>query len=113
MIRNIVVIILLFTSVNFIAQRTNSSPYSYFGVGEEFSVTTVEQSSMGGIGVAFNHYKYLNFTNPAAYADLRYTTYGFGLLNNDLTIKSLKTVMPDSIRHPEIIEFRGFRLSPE
>lgn len=91
MIRNIVVIILLFTSVNFIAQRTNSSPYSYFGVGEEFSVTTVEQSSMGGIGVAFNHYKYLNFTNPAAYADLRYTTYGFGLLNNDLTIKSATT----------------------
>ncbi|PQJ77486.1 hypothetical protein [Polaribacter glomeratus] len=88
MIKKILVAFLLLTSVTFLAQRTNSSPYSYFGIGEEFSGTTVEQSSMGGIGVAFNHYKYLNFTNPAAYADLRYTTYSFGILNNNLTVKS-------------------------
>ncbi|TXD58779.1 hypothetical protein ES044_11325 [Polaribacter sp. IC066] len=91
MIRNIVVIILLFTSVTFTAQRTSSSPYSYFGIGDQFNSATVEQSAMGGIGVAFSHYKYLNFTNPAAYADLRYTTYAFGVLNNDLTIKSVNT----------------------
>lgn len=91
MIRKFVIVILLFTSVNFLAQRTNSSPYSYFGIGEEFNATTVEQSAMGGIGVAFNHYKYLNFTNPAAYAHLRYTTYSIGLLNNDLTVKSTST----------------------
>lgn len=88
MIKKILVAFLLLTSVTFLAQRTNSSPYSYFGIGQEFSGTTVEQSSMGGIGVAFNHYKYLNFTNPAAYADLRYTTYSFGILNNNLTVKS-------------------------
>ena len=88
MIKKILVTFLLLTSVTFLAQRTNSSPYSYFGIGEEFTETTVEQSSMGGIGVAFNHYKYLNFTNPAAYSDLRYTTYSFGILNNDLTVKS-------------------------
>ena len=88
MIKKILVALLLLTSVTFLAQRTNSSPYSYFGIGEEFTSTTVEQSSMGGIGVAFSHYKYLNFTNPAAFSDLRYTTYSFGLLNTDLTIKS-------------------------
>ena len=70
------------------AQRTNSSPYSYFGFGEEFKATTVEQSAMGGIGVAFSNYKFINFTNPAAYADLRFTTYSVGMLNNYLTIKS-------------------------
>jgi hypothetical protein len=91
MIRKILVTFLLLTSLTFLAQRTNSSPYSYFGIGEEFTNTTVEQSSMGGIGVAFNHYKYLNFTNPAAYSDLRFTTYVFGLLNNGLTIKSGST----------------------
>lgn len=88
MIRSIVVIFLLLNSVNFIAQRTSSSPYSYFGIGDQFSPRTIEQNSMGGIGVAFNHYKYLNFTNPAAYADLMYTTYTVGLLNSDLTVKS-------------------------
>ena len=86
MIRNILVVFLLITSIAAMAQRTNSSPYSFFGVGEEFRPLTVEQSAMGGIGVAFSHYKYLNFTNPAAYANLRYTTYSFGLLNNKLTV---------------------------
>lgn len=89
--RKILVTLLLLTSVTILAQRTNSSPYSYFGIGEEFSNTTVEQSSMGGIGVAFSHYKYLNFTNPAAYSDLRYTTYVFGMLNTDLTVTSSTT----------------------
>jgi len=31
----------------------------------------------------------------------------------DGLVKSPKTVMPDLIRHPEVIEFTGFRLSPE
>ncbi|MCI2229047.1 hypothetical protein MC378_07700 [Polaribacter sp. MSW13] len=86
MIRKILVALLLIITTTLSAQRTNSSPYSFFGIGEEFNPLTVEQSSMGGIGVAFSHYKYLNFTNPAALADLRYTTYSFGMLNNDLTV---------------------------
>lgn len=89
MIRNILIPFFSFISATTIlAQRTNSSPYSYFGFGEEFKATTVEQSAMGGIGVAFSNYKFINFTNPAAYADLRFTTYSVGMLNNDLTIKS-------------------------
>jgi len=31
----------------------------------------------------------------------------------DGLVKSPKTVMPDLIRHPEVLEFTGFRLSPE
>ncbi len=88
MIRKILLVSLLITSLALTAQRTSSSPYSFFGIGEEFSPVTVEQSAMGGIGVAFNHYKYLNFTNPAAYSDLRYTTYSFGMLNTNLTIQN-------------------------
>jgi hypothetical protein len=79
---------MLITSSAITAQRTSSSPYSFFGIGDEFNPVTVEQSAMGGIGVAFNHYKYLNFTNPAAYANLRYTTYSFGLLNNKLSVEN-------------------------
>ena len=88
MIRNILVALFLSMSCFMVGQRTSSSPYSYFGIGDEFSSRTVEQNAMGGIGVAFSHYKYLNFTNPAAYANLRYTTYSLGALNNDLKVKS-------------------------
>lgn len=88
MIKNILLVFVLITSFAVSGQRTNSSPYSFFGLGDNFSPVTVEQSAMGGIGVAYSHYKYLNFSNPAAYADLRYTTYSFGLLNNRLTLEN-------------------------
>lgn len=60
------------------AQRNSSSPYSFFGIGEDVSRTTVEQASMGGIGVALRDYSHLNFINPAANADLRVATYAVG-----------------------------------
>lgn len=87
MIRKILLILLTLITIKISAQRTSSSPYSFFGIGEEFSTKTVEQVSMGGIGVAYSSSYHLNFINPAANANLRYTTYAFGLLNNDLTIK--------------------------
>jgi hypothetical protein len=88
MIRKVLIVFLLITSTTLLAQRTSSSPYSFFGIGEQYTPRTVENATMGGIGVAFNHYKYLNFTNPAANAFLRQTTYALGVLNNDLTLKT-------------------------
>ena len=87
MIKKILFIFLILSTIKIAAQRTNSSPYSFFGIGEQYTSQTVEQSSMGGIGVAYSNPFYLNFINPAANADLRVATYTFGLLNNDLTIK--------------------------
>jgi hypothetical protein len=86
MIRKILLAFLIFTSLSLTAQRTNSSPYSFFGIGQEFNVKTVQQASMGGIGVAFSNSYSLNFTNPAANANIRFATYSFGMLNNDLSI---------------------------
>lgn len=88
MIRKSLTFFLLFISTFLFAQRNTSSPYSIFGVGEEFGTKTVEQIGMGGIGAAFKSYKYLNFVNPAANANLTYATYVFGLLNNELSVKS-------------------------
>ena len=92
MIKKVLIVFLLITSTSsLLAQGTSSSPYSFFGIGEQYSPRTSENSAMGGIGVAFNHYKYLNFTNPAAIAFLRETTYSVGILNNDLTLKTVDT----------------------
>ena len=92
MIKKVLIVFLLITlTSSLFAQGTSSSPYSFFGIGEQYSPRTYENSAMGGIGVAFNHYKYLNFTNPAAIAFLRETTYSLGILNNDLTLKTADT----------------------
>ena len=97
MIKKFLVFFTLLISTSFLAQRTSLSPYSFFGIGEEFSPVTVEQAGMGGIGVAYSHYKYLNFTNPAAIATLRYTTYGFGGTHKDLKLKSVSSTQSSSI----------------
>lgn len=87
MLKRILYILLLFISIKAIAQRTNSSPYSFFGIGQQYSSQTVEQASMGGIGIAYNNTYHLNFLNPASNAYLRYATYSIGANVNDLTIK--------------------------
>lgn len=86
MIKKGLIVLTLLVSVSVFSQRTVSSPYSFFGVGEEFKPRTVEQISMGGLGAAYNSLYHINLSNPAAAAYLRYSTYTFGLLNNDLTI---------------------------
>ncbi len=86
MIKKILVVLVVLLSAKAMAQRNNSSPYSFFGIGEEFHPKTAEQAAMGGIGVAFGANNYINFINPAANANLRYATYSFGGLVNRLTL---------------------------
>ncbi len=88
MIRKLSLVFLALSALGMSAQRTNSSPYSFFGVGEEFESRTVEQNTMGGISAAYSSPYMLNLSNPAANADLRLSTYAFGMLSNDLTIKN-------------------------
>ena len=87
MLKRILYIFLVFISIKAVGQRANSSPYSFFGIGQQYSSQTVEQASMGGIGVAFSDSYHLNLMNPAGNAHLRFATYTFGLTVNDLTIK--------------------------
>lgn len=86
MIKKFSAIFLLLTTTILIAQRTNSSPYSFFGMGEEYSPKTTEQASMGGLGVANSSSYHLNFINPALNANLRVATYTLGANINSLSI---------------------------
>ncbi len=79
--------ILLVITTSVIAQRNNPSPYSVFGIGTNYKPKTVEQSSMGGVGVAMQEYNYLNFVNPASVASLRVTTYTIAGQTSFLTLK--------------------------
>ncbi len=87
MLKRIFYIFLLFISVKSVGQRANSSPYSFFGMGQQNSYQTVEQASMGGIGISFDNSYHLNFINPATNASLHLSTYTIGMIVNDLTIK--------------------------
>ena len=77
MIKDIIVIAILFISTLSFSQTTNSSPYSLFGIGDQANLKTVEEIAMGQMGGALNSEYQLSFTNPASYGSLNYTTYVF------------------------------------
>lgn len=77
------------------AQDGTVSPYSYFGIGEMRSTSTVENQMMGGIGV-YTDSIHVNLQNPAAYANLGVefgetfglTTYTAGISYKQVTLKN-------------------------
>ncbi len=87
MIKKIIVVITLFVSIVGFSQKNNTSAYSFFGIGDKNNESTVEQLSMGGVGVSLNESYRLNFINPAANASLRFTTYAMALENLNSTAK--------------------------
>lgn len=83
----IVVLVILFVSVGSFAQKNNTSAYSFFGIGDKNNINTVEQLSMGGIGVALNDAYHLNWSNPAAAASLSFTTYTLAIENKNINVQ--------------------------
>lgn len=81
-------VLFLVNSATVLSQRSSSSAYSFFGIGEKYASRTIEQLSMGGVGVAFKSSNYINFSNPAASADLRLTNYAIGGETSFLTVRS-------------------------
>ena len=87
MIKKIIVIITLFISVASFAQKNNASAYSFFGIGDKNNSNTVEQISMGGIGVALTDQFRLNLSNPASLSSLKFTTYALAIENRNIWAK--------------------------
>ena len=71
---------LLITAQHF-AQKQQASPYSFFGMGNNFLAKTVEENMMGATGTALSVPGNLNFSNPAAQTNMRFTTYSLGVIN--------------------------------
>lgn len=81
MIQKTILFFALLFTVTLVAQKQQASPYSFFGIGNNFLSKTVEESMMGGVGTAIADPVHLNFSNPAAQSHLRFTTYALGVVN--------------------------------
>lgn len=81
MIKKIVTFTILIISTYSFAQKTNSSPYSFFGIGDQAKIKSVEEIAMGQMGGVLTSEYQLSFTNPASYASLLWTTYVFAAGN--------------------------------
>ena len=73
MIKRILVLACLFLTFMAQAQDATSSPYSFYGLGDQKFKGTIENRSMGGLSV-FQDSIHINLQNPAQYAHLKRTT---------------------------------------
>ena len=64
------------------AQSTHSSPYSRYGIGDIQYPGINQTLGMGGTGIGLYSNLSLNFSNPASYARLQFTTCEAGLNAN-------------------------------
>lgn len=77
MIKKIIISACLLISFVSFAQQGTSSPYSFYGIGEQRFKGTLENRSMAGVAVEQDS-THLNIDNPASYASLIQTTFTVG-----------------------------------
>lgn len=77
---------LVFSTVAF-AQENNASPYSFYGLGDVKFKGTVENRSMGGLGILPDSI-HINLQNPASYSALKLTTFTLAGSNTSTNLKT-------------------------
>ena len=87
MIKKIIVSTCLLLSFVSFAQEGTASPYSFFGIGDVRYKGTTEIRSMGGVAVEQDSI-HINLDNPAAYANLKLTTFAIGGSYNTTKLKT-------------------------
>ncbi len=77
MFRQIIVGLFILVAGVAVAQEGTTSPYSFYGIGTLKFRGTVENRSMGGLGV-FSDSIHINLQNPASYSGLRLINFTVG-----------------------------------
>lgn len=79
--KNILLVIVLFTSATASAQNTSSSPYSQFGLGDLKASLLPQNKGIGGLINGFRKpgpYSNINLSNPASYSAIQLSTFDIG-----------------------------------
>ena len=87
MVRKIVIAIAFIFAISLNAQDGTVSPYSYYGIGELRTTSSVENQMMGGIGM-YTDSIHVSLSNPAAYSKLRLTAYSGGISYKQLSLNN-------------------------
>ncbi|SFB11028.1 hypothetical protein SAMN05660845_1661 [Flavobacterium swingsii] len=90
MIKKFLLSSFILLSLHSFAQEGTASPYSYYGIGVVKFQGTVENKSMGGLGILPDSI-HMNLQNPASLSALKLTTYGIGGTYNTLKLKNETT----------------------
>lgn len=102
MVKKFVIAILCFASHGVFAQNSTVSPYSFFGIGDLRSASTVENQMMGRLGM-YTDSIHINLQNPAAYGKLRLSTYTAGISHKEIRLESFTEQQNSSVTNLEYL----------
>jgi len=111
MIRKVGFAILCLAACSLYAQNGTVSPYSYFGIGDIRSGSTIENQMMGGLSL-YTDSIHLSLKNPAGYGKLRLTTYTAGVSHKEISLNSFTNQEKTSVTNLEYLAI-GFPISPK
>jgi len=81
-------IIIIGSFGNSLAQLTNVSPYSRYGIGDIQFGTFITQQTMGGVSSAYQSPYRINFNNPASYSSIAAATFETGGFAESIFLKT-------------------------
>ena len=87
MIKKILLGSFILLSLHSFAQAGTASPYSFYGIGDVKFKGTVENKSMGGLGILPDSI-HINLQNPASLSSLKLTTFSVAGTYNTLSLKT-------------------------
>jgi hypothetical protein len=85
-----IVVMLVLSSFEAMAQATTNSPYSRFGIGIIRPEVTNQSFGLAGTNVGLRSFNNLNMYNPASYSELSITTFEVAATNTALTLSDGK-----------------------
>lgn len=75
MIKKLVIVFIVFFAIQSYSQEGTASPYSFYGIGSLKFKGTVENRSMGGLGIYMDSI-HVNLRNPSSYAGKNLEAFG-------------------------------------
>lgn len=87
MIPKLSFIVLLLSFSSYLKAQQNS-PFSRYGLGDPYPSQNIINRAMGGAASTYANGQSINFTNPAAYGELKIVTYDIGLSLDSRVLKS-------------------------
>jgi hypothetical protein len=111
MIRKIGFAILCLAACSLYAQNGTVSPYSYFGIGDIKSGSTIENQMMGGLSL-YTDSIHVSLKNPASFGKLRLTTYTVGASHKEISLNSFTDQEKTSVTNLEYLAL-GFPITPK
>ena len=87
MVKKFVLAFLCFATYAVSAQNGSVSPYSLFGVGELRTVRTIDNQSMGGLGM-YTDSIHINLNNPASLGKLALTSFSAAVSHKELRLET-------------------------